>query len=578
MYAPYSRKKRTAAALLTVLAGSAGNALALPAMTSDNLNFATADQPMFGLDQSTLVNKPFKVAVVDIDTGPQSIGEITELSQSFPNPAYLAWKVAWDSCTALFSSSACRDGANIPFVGRVGGLGSAPSKTVSVSLGKNGLKLSSDVDVEAGFTGGVTLDGGKVDVTYPTQVSLSANQTAYRAGDNVLLSLGESRGTPSMATEFSDLDLSFKVYTDFDVSAGVEAYVAGVGGGNATNIVNWDTGYVEQEIAGIGIGGNIAGDKDAVLRLFGQPTIGFDSSGGIGANIPVTVDYPSPESPIKVPLADLQGQIPEMDTPPNSTWDGTKLTNTQLPINRQVAQDDLTLVGGGTGFHPTDVLKADIDVDGVISAGVFSTTGVPAFFGLTGGVTGILSLEGNLVDFDMGAFFGFGQTMTFTPTLMAELAFNMPVMVKNDQGVYELVSSWTMAVGDQLDMIFPDGDLIVSPTYFLDGVFSNLTEFLISPVASLAILQLKLSGLAAEIFGLSFDAALVQNAFPLGGPISAATLYDNSYKLPFDSVGGTALSLARISNQTGGVVPVPGVLWLMGLGIVGLVVRRMRAA
>jgi hypothetical protein len=190
-------------------------------------------------------------------------------------------------------------------------------------------------------------------------------------------------------------------------------------------------------------------------------------------------------------------------------------------------------------------------------------------------VTGVLSLEGNLVDFDMGAFFGFGQTMTFTPTLMAELAFSAPVRVRNDFGTYELVDTWAMAVGDQLDLIFPDGDLIVSPTYFLDGVFTNLTEFLISPVASLAVLQLKLSGLATEIFDISFDAALVQNVFPLGGPISAATLYNGSYNLGFDSIDGTDLNLLRAARPPGSV-PLPGVLWLWLAGLMVMCARLAR--
>ena len=248
----------------TVLAGAislcAGAAQAIPAGVSDNLTFATQDQSMWGPGQEDVLDKSFTLPVVNIDTGPQSIGGIGELTTSIPNPLYLGWKVAWDACRALFSTSTCRDGATIPFVGKVGGLGNAPAQNLTVSLGKNGLELSSDIDVEAGFKGGVVLDGGKVDVSYPTQVTLKADKDRYLAGEQATLHLMEVVGNPSMTTEFSDLDMSVKSYVDMDVSAGVEAYVAGVGGGNATNIVDWDT-YAEQEIVGLGIGGNLSGEK-----------------------------------------------------------------------------------------------------------------------------------------------------------------------------------------------------------------------------------------------------------------------------------------------------------------------------
>src|SRR5690606_20615512 len=124
--------------------------------------------------------------------------------------------------------------------------------------------LSSDIDFEAGFKGGVTLDGGKVDVTVPTILTLQADRAAYSPGDVGKLGVLGTAGAATMTTEFSDFDLSLRAYADIDISAGIEAYVVGQGGGNATNIVNVDR-YLEQELLGIG-----AGNSKIDLRLFGQ--------------------------------------------------------------------------------------------------------------------------------------------------------------------------------------------------------------------------------------------------------------------------------------------------------------------
>jgi hypothetical protein len=558
-----------AAAATFALAAATTDVRALPLSVSDSLTFATQDQSLWGPGTDPVAHKEFTAPIINVDTGSVTVGEIWENIQTIPNPLYLAWKVAYDGCRKLYSHNTCVNGAtiNLGFTKiKIRGLGNAPAATLNVPLGKNGLELTSDIDVEAGFKGSFTLDGGKVDVTYPTTAALQTERDSYAAGELVTLKTFETlSGTPTMTTEFSDIDTSLKAYADLDIKADVEAYVLGAGG--KTNIVDVDTGLLEQELLGVSVGNSEIG-----LRLFGEDPIVLDTAGGLGANIPSSlfgIYYPNKESPVKIPLADLQLQVPNLDTnsPDDSTWTGGKITNTQLPIDRTAgSEDDLTLIGGGVGFHRTDFAKIDIDVDGIISA-VSISAGTPIIFGLTGGVTGILSLEGNLIDFDMGAFLGFGQTLTFEPTLMAELNFSTPLQVesKTTPGLYEEMSSVVLAVGDEFDFIHPGVDFSIDPTYYLDNSFTNLTEFLISPVASLSILQLKLTGLVAEILGVGFDAAIFQQVFPLVDPIHAATIGSSDpFALEgFERFEGTALFLRTAQAS----IPEPSAPALILLGL-----------
>jgi hypothetical protein len=549
------------ALLVGCLSGAAlPPAFADPVWVTEAVIFSTEDQSMWAPGQDAVLNKAFSVKLVDIDTGLQTIGEIDELSATLPNPKYLAWKVAYDACRVAFSDGVCRNGATLPFVGHVGGLGNAPPQKLNVSLGKNGLLLTYDLDLEAGFSGAMVVDGGKVDVSYPTDITLQADKAAYAPGELVTLSLSEIAGIPTMATEFSDFDASLSAFGKFDAYAAIEAYLAGAGG--VAEIVDVETMFV-QELFGASIG-----NAEIGLRIFGEQAATIDTTGGIGTNI-FKVKYPpdpTGSQPFRISLADFQIQVPDLDTPPNSSWDGTSITNTQLPIDRGIADDDdLVLIGGGAGFHPTDFGKIDIDVDGILTA-----TGVlPIPLGLSA------SLEGNLLDFDLGAFFGLGQTMTFTPLLTAQLNFSTPVLVETSPDVFTSLSTYSLGAGELLSFRHPGVDLQIDPVYSLDNEFTNITEFLISPVATVRALQLSLSGLIAGAIGADFDAALVHHVISLGDPISAAQFpVANPFALEgFQSVAGSGLHLGADIQA----VPEPSVLavFVLGVGAAGRWRRRL---
>ena len=207
---------------------------ALPLTASDSMTFVTEDQSLWGPGTDPVLQKDFTAKIIDVDTGPHTIGYIDDNVSSLPNPAYLAWQVAYNSCRLVYSQDTCIHGGtiNLGFTTiKIKGVGTAPPSTVAVSLGKNGLELTYDIDVEAGFEGGVTLDGGKVDVSYPTLAGLQTAQDSYAMGQMVTVKTFETlNGTPTMSTEFSDIDASFRAYADLDVYALLEAYLVGAGG------------------------------------------------------------------------------------------------------------------------------------------------------------------------------------------------------------------------------------------------------------------------------------------------------------------------------------------------------------
>ena len=540
------------------------------------LQFETQDQSMWGTGPGQ-VQKGFVLPIVDIHESGE-IGEITTLGGFIPNPKYLAWFTAYQACRGLFSDAICRNGATIPFVGHVGGLGNPPPQTVFVNLGKNGLELSYDVDITAGLKGDLIVDEGSVHVTYPTTATLTADQAIHTPGEIVRLAFGETAGIPTMSTEFANLDLSLKAFADLDVEATLEAYAANVGG---TIEFDFDThGPVEQELFGASIG-----DGQIGIRVFGFEK-DFDVAGG--ANVPgLKVKYPPADpfddnaGPFTISLADFKVQLPSLDTQstaPYSTWDPDAFTilNTQMPggvIDRNITDEDLTFFGDDSELVPIDVAKLDIDVDGILS--VIPQPPIP--LGLSAGIPLVVGVEGNLLDFDLGAILSIGQEMVFHPELWALLQFSEPVQIETTPGVFSPFSEYSVRAGETLSFLQPDGDLTIDSTYELRNSFSNLTQLFVTPVATIQVLQLALTGLAPSALDLDFNAALVHKVIPLTDPIPALTLCcDDPFLLAgFQTFEGGRL-LLEASDAAEVPEPVTLVLLASGLAVAGLRRRRAR--
>jgi hypothetical protein len=68
-------------------------ALALPLSTSDSLTFSTTDQSIWGAGASPTVSADFTARLINIDTGPTSIGGMIRCPPQFPIP--LIWDGKW---------------------------------------------------------------------------------------------------------------------------------------------------------------------------------------------------------------------------------------------------------------------------------------------------------------------------------------------------------------------------------------------------------------------------------------------------------------------------------------------------
>lgn len=549
--------------LLLFFVLSAGPAAAGPFVITQTVTFSAEDQSMWTTGDGNVVEETFDLTVVDIDTA-DTIGGISTVGGQIPNPRYYTWLAAYNACRLVFSHSICINGATIPFVGFVGGLGNPPPQTITVSLGQNGVELSYDVDVEAGFTGALVVDGGHVDVSYPTDVTLATDQDVYVMGQMVNLSFSEVVGLPTMSTEFSDIDLSLSTFADIDINAAIEAYVLGQGG--SLELADVDT-EITQELFGVNVGSGEIG-----LRIFGQPALTLDPSSPAGLDV-FTVDYPPDPTPDdgdiipSISIAEFEVQVPNLDLA-SSTWDATNMTliSTHYPLDRNVASEgDLTLIGSDTGFHPTDIAKLDLDVDGMIS--IIPQPPVP--LGLSAGIPLVVEVEGNLIDVDLGAFLGIAQTLKFEPVLTANLFFSSPVMVETSSGVFEEKSSHAITAGGDISFLHPGGDLRIDPVYLLAGMFTNDTDLLISPVVSLTILQLALSGPAASLLDAAFDAALVRWVQPLSDPLSVAQIGSTTPFLMtgFTPFSGQSLFISSTAPETGAGVPEPGTFVLLATGL-----------
>ena len=108
--------RMTASASLAVLLAGlvSAPAYADPLTISDSLTFVTEDQSMWSPGVGNLVDKPFNVTLIDIDTGLSTLGEIFELSTTITNPLYLAWRTAYNACRLAFSDSVCRKAPRCP--------------------------------------------------------------------------------------------------------------------------------------------------------------------------------------------------------------------------------------------------------------------------------------------------------------------------------------------------------------------------------------------------------------------------------------------------------------------------------
>ena len=562
-----------------------GEATADPVTLTDVLGISIPDQSQWGTG-SVVPPGQWELKLVNIHEN-ATIGEIVQSGITIRNPAHVAWQTAYNACRVAFSNTVCINGATIPFVGQVGGLGTAPPATITVPLGKNGVELDVNLDLEAGFFGNFGLKEGTFSMDYTANVELTSEQASYVPGQVATITFAETAPqTITMATNGAQVEFNLGAFVDLDVEASMEIWAAGLGG--PLDLVDLDTGRIDFDLFNAYIG-----DSGIHMNVLGFEHT-FDLSDGIGVK---TFTYPPTPFPVTagIPLGEVRVFVPGLDTPPSSTWDPALgvLVNTQLPIDRTSAEpDDSVPIGGGDGIDRTDIARVELDVDGWISSAMVP----PVPLGLVAGLPLVGRVEANVLDLDLGAYLSIGQTFTLDPELLAFLDFGQTVTILEPDGGTRETNGVMMLPGQSVSFLYPDADLAITPSYNFGYRMQNVTSLFVSPVVSVSALELEITGLEARWLDTEFDGGVIRHTFPLGDPIPVLTwTTDDLHEDGFWGLGyhpegidfyGTALQLpgngsllltARSPDDPGGgTVPEPATWLLTALGISALVGRTHR--
>jgi hypothetical protein len=220
----------------------------------------------------------------------------------------------------------------------------------------------------------------------------------------------------------------------------------------------------------------------------------------------------------------------------------------QFPdIDTEVSGTDAS--GNLASFDDDFLLDVDIDVDYVVT----TLLGLPPL----GGEFEVLGAYGyyTLLDLLVGAMLMVEQEFTFDPTLMVRLDFTTG-------------ESFSVPVGESVSMVAPDyGTTIgVTPTFYLDNLFTNTTSLRIDPTFDFELLAAGVgidfpdvvNGLGVGDVELGFGPLFGYN-WTTAGP--AIALFSESWELQ----GFQEFQTAMLSIQ----VPEPNTLVLFVIGLFG---------
>ena len=310
---------------------------------------------------------------------------------------------------------------------------------------------------------------------------------------------------------------------------------------------------------------------------------------GLGLTLPIDIENGVPKtfsvpivpmSPVLIPVADATLFAPDLDID-----NAVGFSNIGSPVGLPAGVSTSVKADGnrtGNGVLPPDFARLDLDADAITAANGFPL-GARAEFPSTFPLPDIANIELNLLDLDVGAFFSLGQEQSFkTEEIFVTLNFNAPTEVETFEGsgVFETVTTKTVVLGTDLKIKHPGGDLQVTPEYSIgSNIYSNRTQITLSPVATLALAQLKIGGAFGALLPEN-NFSIFEDTFELGDTFEIADIFNDAFDLGnFNTQVGSTFSL-NASTISVSAVPVPMSLPLLagGLGLLGCVGRRNKKA
>ena len=450
-----------------------------------------------------------------------------------------AYDTAFAACRALGNSSTtCRNGrAGQIFVAA---LGEAPPSTLSLDT-RTGADVRGTTDGRVGLELGLQIDSGSVDSTVSYQATFDIPDTNGLAPGATLNFNPDSQlaGTNTLNTTFPTIGLSVDAIMELSGSVSGEGCLIGPG---CTTLFNETFGISER-----------------------APILSFNEDGNGGIQLlgkdPSFFGLPSEANgfPVDLPAGDFATitlYLPQPNASGGLDPTGEKLTAT--------GQDDLV-----------DLL---VDIDQIVTA----AAGVPGLLGSSVPVPPNGELGFDIINVEMGPTVDLQQDFELTPTLFVRLAFDHAVMIGGElKTVFD--SAWDLLP----DITFLADSTLVTPTFFIDANLENSTllDFDLAFIIDLLQIHFNLPflGIGEHNFGIGnvldqavdlFDTPdLFHNLFPL---IGFNALQAPSFLIDFTN-GSTAPETGEARSLANNArVPEPGtvVLFLIGLGLLLVLKRR----
>ncbi len=490
-----------------------GAALALPAVYDPGpLVFNTAGQSMWGPGQATQLESSVFLGTTwseNIPVGPGISGGVVDVIVPVP---HVHLPSGWECHGFLCSGGHFHNpgGVHIHLV----------------DIGDIDTSTGAEADVgtagKAGFNFGAKFDSGSVNATvqFSAQALLPESHTLNK-GDFFNLNPQSALAGGTLTT--NSPEASAKMEAVLGVQGSLAGKVCFIGFGCTGGSTEF--GFPDQTLELVSF--NDA-DSPGQIKILGQldPALfQFDNE----------ISIPSPTNPLGS-IGGVTIHIPDINT--SGGVAGNKLTAS--------GQDDF--------------IKLTVDLDGLLLAPL----GLPG-----GGISldvGIFDMSADLIDIDTGPILKVAQNFELTPTLFVKLEFDQPVMVAGMANpVTSLISLW-----DALpDIALLSDFTTVTPTFFIEGLFSNDTLLAIDGIFQVDVLK---ASLALSAFGLSLDIGQLGPLFQFlqqGNLFNTPPLFAEDYQLGgFNSVMAASFQLST--------VPEPASLALLAIALAALGLAQRR--